>query len=70
MRHWFRIDAAWVARRAALLEAQEDAAIRAALGGATAEEKALIERILAERAENLALRQRKGRPRAPRTQPT
>jgi hypothetical protein len=58
VRQWFRIDAAWVARRATLLEAQEDAAIRAALEGAEGEEKALIERVLLERAKNCALRQR------------
>lgn len=46
IRQWFIVDREFVARRAAVLEAQEDAAIRGALDGAEGEERALVERAL------------------------
>ena len=59
MRQWFIVDREFVARRAAVLEAQEDAAIRAALDGAECEERALVERVLRLREEHA--RERRGR---------
>jgi hypothetical protein len=49
MRHWFRLDRAWVERREAILRAEEDRIIREARDRATGEERAFIDGLLEER---------------------
>jgi hypothetical protein len=58
IKHWVQIDVAYFARRNAVLEAQEDFAIRAALENATGDERAFVERLLRTREENRRRRQR------------